>query len=60
MSPLFLNGSTFLQSVLTKKKASAKTSLPQSIPKTTEALLLFHGVAHVNDSLAEGRAHASE
>lgn len=58
LSSLFLSGSTFLQSVLSKKKASAKRNLPQSIPTTTEALLLFHGFAHVSERMARGWLHA--
>lgn len=40
LSPIFLNGSTFLQGLQTKNKASAKTALPKLAPTTTRKLCL--------------------
>lgn len=51
----FLTGSTCLQGILTKEKASAKTALVKSAPTTAEALLLPQGVAPVSDCMANGR-----
>lgn len=52
------NGSTFSQSSLKKKKAPEEMALPKSVPTTTEALLLFHRIAHVNGCLGEEWPHA--
>lgn len=41
LSPIFLNGSFFLQSDITKKKTAAKTSLSQSVSTAMKALLFF-------------------
>lgn len=43
VSPTFLNGIKFLQSIPTTEKASAKTALSSSVPATTEASLFLHG-----------------
>lgn len=43
-SPLFLSSSTFLPSVVAKKKRPARTSRSQSVPTTTKALLLLLGI----------------
>lgn len=56
--PTFLNGSTVSQSSLTRKKASAKTPCPKSVPTTMESLYLFPKVTHVNDYMGGGRLHA--
>lgn len=54
----FWNGSRFLQSTLTRKKASAKTTLPRSAPTTTEALLIVQGLAYVNENMGDEKLHA--
>lgn len=41
MPPTFFDGSPFLQSILAKEKASAKTALSDSVLKSTEFLLWF-------------------
>lgn len=56
LSPLFLKGNTFLQSVLAKKKAAANVSLPQSVSTPTEALLHFHRIGYANSCL-QARCH---
>lgn len=58
LSSTFLNGSTFLQNILTKMRTSARTALPRSVPTSLEALLLFHGIALVNECLPDGRLQA--
>lgn len=55
--PLFLKGSTSLQSVSTKRTAAAKTSLEQSVSTTTEALLHFHGTGYIKFWLQDHRPH---
>lgn len=51
LSTLFLDGRTFLKSVLEQKKAAAWSSPPQSFSTTTEALLYFYGTEYVNGCL---------
>lgn len=53
----FLNGSTYLQSVPTKNNKSPKTALLKSVLTTAEAFLLFYGVAHVIENMADARFH---
>lgn len=55
---LFSNGSAFLHSVLAKEKAATKTSLLRSVPTTTEALLLYHGIGYMNNCLRDRRLYA--
>lgn len=50
---IFLNGSMFLQSILTTKKGSAKIVLPNSVLTTSKASLLFHGIGHVTERMAD-------
>lgn len=50
-SPIFLSESKFLQTVVAKKKAVAESRLPQSVPTTTEALLLLHDISYVNSCI---------
>lgn len=58
LSVIFLNESTFWESVLMKKKAAVKPSLPQSVPTNTEALLHFYSTRYVSTSLQNPRFHA--
>lgn len=53
LSPMFLNGSTLLQSIPTKRKASAKKELSKSVLRTMEALLLFYGIVHVIEYMSD-------
>lgn len=41
LSSVFWNGSAFLRSILTKKKAAARDSLPQLVSAIPETLLHF-------------------
>lgn len=55
--PLISNGSTFLQNVLSKKKAAARSSLPQSVTTTTEALHPFRCIGYVKSWIQERHLH---
>lgn len=54
----FLNGKAFLQSILARTKASAKTALSKSLPTTAEGLLFFYGIANVEEYMGDERLHA--
>lgn len=56
--PIFLKGSTVLQSARAKKKAAVKTGLLLSVSTIMEALLIFHSIGYVNDCLCDRRLHA--
>lgn len=58
LSPPFLDSSTFLQSILTMQKASAKTVLPKSVPTRTEAWTVFHRILYMKESMSDGGLHA--
>lgn len=58
LSPTVLNGSEFLHSVLTEKKASVMMALPRSVSAMTKALPLSHGVLHGNECMADDWLHA--
>lgn len=58
LSPLFLNGSPFMQSVLAKKKTAAKSSLPQTVSTTTEALRYFQATGYANSCVQNRRLYA--
>lgn len=58
MLPSFLNDSTFIRSIFTKKKTWTETALSKSVPATPEAPLLFHGVVHLNGCMPVGRLQA--
>lgn len=55
---IIFSGSTFLQSILTRKKAGVKTSLPQSAPEHTRALFLLHGMGYVSSCQQYFEFHA--
>lgn len=55
---LFLNVSTFVHSILAKKKAAAKISPLQSVPTTIETLLHFQGTKYESSCLQNRRLHA--
>lgn len=57
ISTIISNGSTFLQRILAKKNAAAKTTFAQSATTSTEALLLFHGICHVCSCPPDLRLH---
>lgn len=57
LSSTFLNGSTLLYNILTKEQAPAKTTLPKCVPTIAKALLVFHGITHVNECAADGLLH---
>lgn len=58
LSKVLLSGSTFLQSILKNREASAKTALPNSAPTTTKILRLFHKIAHIIECMADERLFA--
>lgn len=57
-SLFFLNGSTLLQKISNRKRAATKTSVPQSVPITTEASLLLHGIRYGYSCLLSRLFHA--
>lgn len=59
LSAIFLIGITFLQSDLPKTNAAAKTSFPQSVPVTTEALLHSLGTGYVQSCLHDCQLYAN-
>lgn len=58
LPPTFLNSSTLLQSILTKKLASAITALPKCVQPIREALLFFYGITNVSEDMANKWLHA--
>lgn len=59
-SPTFVNGSSFLQSVLTSRKEAAKSVLSQYVPRITEALFLFQGTEYVSSHMQHRHFYAKE
>lgn len=58
LSPTLLKDSTFVQNILTKKKASTKTALPKSVPATTEAFFLLCRMMQVIECTGDDRLKA--
>lgn len=58
VAPAIMNDSMLLQSVLTKKKASAKTVVSKAALAKAKAVLLFLRAAHMKDCMADGWLHA--
>lgn len=59
VSPTFLNGRLFSQSVLTRKRKAEKSILQQYVPIASRALLLFRSSALVSTCMQERRPHAN-
>lgn len=56
-SQTWFSESTFLQGVLTRKKAVANTNHPQPVLTATETFHVFHGVGYVKGCLKDRLAH---
>lgn len=53
VSPTFLNVGSILQSSLMRSEEAAQRILSQCVPRSTKALLHFHGIAYVNKCMQE-------